>query len=358
MTAALLALVSLARAGEGVPDRDGDGLPDRSDPCPLHAAGKEASYLPPGTALPEGVCPDGQPFQRVGVDTHLVGASRAGVGPTEDSGPCPTAGPDVPAAVASSAPPPAPDVAGGTSPSTRVAPRTSLFSGQGTPWTIGAGNGAVGLFRPLTVGLGERADLTVGTTAVVGLLAPHVAYKRLAAEEGHVGWGWEVEAGVPTYGWRQFQTGFLQPIRADQVVPLAVVVGASPMVGWRDERRVFAAGMRLRVGVPLEEGDVTAQDLVWLDPALAPLTEGCSLQAWGRGDWLPTPGWQLTAQGRVEVAGGPEFQGKLFALRGIGNHVAAGLGVAGAVARETYGWTVPVVVPLQVTPTLDVQGRW
>ena len=348
MTAALLALVSLARAGEGVPDRDGDGLPDASDPCPLHAAGKEATYLPPGTALPAGVCPDGTPFQRVGVMTESPAAvaqrEASGGGVTEGGGP-----PSVPS-VAQPAP-----AAPSAAPS---APTNTLFSGQGTPWTIGAGNGAVGLFRPLTVGLGARADLTVGTTAVVGLLAPHVAYKRLASEEGHVAYGWEVEAGVPTYGWRQFQTGFLQPIRSDQEVPLAVVVGASPMIGWRDESRVFAAGMRLRVGVPFEEGDVTAQDLVWLDPALAPLTEGCSLQAWGRADWLPTPGWQLTAQGRVELAGGPELQGKLFALRGIGNHVAAGLGVAGAIARETYGWTVPVVVPLQVTPTLDVQGRW
>ena len=153
MTAALLALVSLARAGEGIPDRDGDGLPDASDPCPLHTAGKEATYLPPGTALPEGVCPDGTPFRRVGVMTEgpaavastLKDGTKAGVGPTEDSGPCPTAGPDVPAAVASSTPPPAPDVAGGPSPSTPVAPTNTLFSGQGTPWTIGAGNGAVGL---------------------------------------------------------------------------------------------------------------------------------------------------------------------------------------------------------------------
>ncbi len=353
MTAALLALVSLARAGEGIPDRDGDGLPDTSYPCPLHVAGKEATYLPPGTALPEGVCPDGTPFQRVGVMTEPPAAVASTLEAGTEGGSPPPSVTTPPVSTtstetATTAPSPAPV----------VAPTNTLFSGQGTPWTIGAGNGAVGLFRPLTVGLGARGDLTVGTTAVVGLLAPHVAYKRLASEEGHVAMGWEVEAGVPTYGWRQFQTGFLQPIRSDQEVPLAVVVGASPMIGWRDESRVFAAGMRLRVGVPFEEGDVTAQDLVWLDPALAPITEGCSLQAWGRADWLPTPGWQLTAQGRVELAGGPELQGKLFALRGIGNHVAAGLGVAGAIARETYGWTVPVVVPLQVTPTLDVQGRW
>ena len=103
---------------------------------------------------------------------------------------------------------------------------------------------------------------------------------------------------------------------------------------------------------------MTAQDLVWLDPAMAPITEGWSLQPYFRADWLPKPRWQLSAQGRVEVAGGPELQAKVFALRALGPHLAAGVGASGAIAYETYGWNLPAAVPLQLLPTVDVQARW
>jgi hypothetical protein len=233
-----------------------------------------------------------------------------------------------------------------------------LFSGQGTPWTVGAGNGAVGIARPLTLGVGERTDVTVNTTLGVALLAPTASVKRTLAQGNAHALAVAVEAGVPTFAWRQFQTGFLQPIRSDQVVPLAAVVGATGLAGWRNESLVVSAGLRVRAGIPLEDGDVTAQDLVWLDPALAPISEGWSLQPTVRVDWLPTPRWQLTAQGRAEVAGGPELQGKLDALWAASSHVALGVGVNGAIAREGFGWSVPAMVPLAVTPTVDVQARW
>jgi hypothetical protein len=233
-----------------------------------------------------------------------------------------------------------------------------LFSGQGTPWTVGAGNGAVGIARPLTLGVGERTDVTVNTTLGVALLAPTASVKRTLAQGNAHALAVAVEAGVPTFAWRQFQTGFLQPIRSDQVVPLAAVVGATGLAGWRNESVVVSAGLRVRAGIPLEDGDVTAQDLVWLDPALAPISEGWSLQPTVRVDWLPTPRWQLTAQGRAEVAGGPELQGKLDALWTASSHVALGVGVNGAIAREGFGWSVPAMVPLAVTPTVDVQARW
>jgi hypothetical protein len=240
-----------------------------------------------------------------------------------------------------------------------IAPAGGAFTGAGTPWTVGAGNGAVGLFRPLTVGLGADDEVTVGTTLGVGLLAPRVEWKHaLAARPAGVdGLAVTAELGVPTWGMRQFQTGFLQPIRADQTVPVAVVAGGSVIGGWRAGDHAVSAGLRARVGLA-GEGDVTAQDLVWLDPAIAPVTEGWSLQPWVRADWVPAPAWHLGAQVRAEVAGGVEVQARVAAERALGSHVVVGLGAAGALAREPWGWNVPLVVPLQLLPTFDVQARW
>lgn len=57
------------------------------------------------------------------------------------------------------------------------------------------------------------------------------------------------------------------------------------------------------------------------------------------------------------MVAGPELSGRLFALRGIGDHWAIGVGVAGATAREPYGWS-PATLGLSVMPELDVQARW
>jgi hypothetical protein len=235
---------------------------------------------------------------------------------------------------------------------------SDLFTGQFTPWTIGAKDGAVGLFRPLSLGIGETADVTVGTSLVVGLIAPHVEFKQRLLGGNDRALAITAELGYPTVGLQQFQTGFLQPIRADQTVPQALVPGVGAIVGKRSDHLVMSAGLRVRVGVPFTEGDVTSQDLVWLDPAIAPITEGWSLQPFARVDWLPTRGWQLSAQGRVEFAGGPELSGRVFVLRALGAHLAVGAGASGAIARESYGWNLPAAVPLQLVPTADVQARW
>ena len=334
----MITLLSLLAAPAFAGDRDGDGLDDARDPCPDHAAGHEAEQVPPDVALPEHVCPDGTAWRRVGVDE----AAQSGGSTMEAHAPVVAA-------------PVAPAVTPGAGPSSH---RPRLFSGQGTPWTIGAGNGAVGLGRPLTVGVGEVTDVTIGTTLVVALLAPSVQVKRTLHDDGARAFALTGEASVPTWGFRQLQTGFLQPILADQTVPMAGVLGLTGLAGWRREDLVVSAGLRLRAGVPLEDGTVTEQDAAWLDPALAPLSEGWSLQPLARVDWLPSPSWQLSAQGRVEVAGGLELQGKFGALRSVGDHVALGLGVNGAVARETWGWSVPAALLQQVYPTADVQARW
>lgn len=230
-----------------------------------------------------------------------------------------------------------------------------LFSGVNTPWTIGRGNGAVGLFRPLTIGLGDRAE--IGTAGLVSLIAPRVEGKYTVWTGPHAALAVTGEVGVPTLGLRQVQTGFVQLIAGDQTVPWAAVAGVGILGGWRNESLVVSGGARVRVGVPFEEHDLESQDLVWFDPLIAPIAEGWSLQPTVRVDWVPGPYWDFSAQARAEVVAGPELSGRLFALRGLGDHVAIGVGVAGATAREPYGWS-PATLGLSVMPELDVQARW
>ena len=232
-----------------------------------------------------------------------------------------------------------------------------LFSGVGTPWTIGARNGAIGLFRPFAFGLGEKTELE--SSGRWSLLAPHLGVKRtLLTTDGGFAFSATFEVGVPTFGLRLLQTSFLQPINAEQEIPWAVVPGLDLMGGWRNDHLVLSVGVRARFGIPFGENELTPQDLAWLDPMIAPLSYGWSLQPHLRVDWLPTPAWVLTAAGKVEIAGGPDFEGKLFVLRGIGDYLAAGVGVAGAMDKYRDGYPDKPVAFLNVVPLFDVQTRW
>jgi hypothetical protein len=272
--------------------------------------------------------------------------------PEAPSSPAPE--PPAPASPAPEAPAPAaPAVT--TATLAAAASNSPLFSGVNTPWTIGRGNGAVGLFRPLTIGLGDRAE--IGTAGLVSLIAPRVEGKYTVWTGEHAALAVTGEVGVPTLGLRQVQTGFVQLIAGDQTVPWAAVAGVGVLGGWRNESLVVSGGARVRVGVPFEEHDLESQDLVWFDPLIAPIAEGWSLQPLVRVDWVPGPYWDISAQARAELVAGPELSGRLFALRGLGDHVAIGVGIAGASAREPYGWS-PATLGVSVMPELDVQARW
>lgn len=239
-----------------------------------------------------------------------------------------------------------------------------LFSGQNTPWTIGARNGAIGLGRPLTWGYGDRTDVTIDGRWF--LVAPQAEVKRTVWEKDGWAVGAMVGAGVPTFGLRQLQTGFLQLVAGDQTIPWVIVPTATVLGGRRYDDLVVSARVQARFGIPVTEGDLQFQDLAWFDPLIAPIVNGWALEIGARADWLPNDKWVLTADARVELSGGPDLAGKLFALRSLGNYVAVGAGVAGAWEKYSYGYpdwddaTVPQPpVPfVNVVPLVDVQTRW
>lgn len=245
-----------------------------------------------------------------------------------------------------------------------LAGESPLHSGVQTPWTIGAGNGAFGLFRPLSVGLGDKTE--VGSNGLGTFLAPEVYAKRTVWENESCALAVTGSVGYPGFGLGMLQTGFLQLIAGDQEIPATGVVGVGALAGWRNDHWVVSARVRTRFGIPFEEGTMRFQDHAWFDPYIAPVASGWSVQPGVRVDWLPTEGWVLSGDGRVELSGGPDFGGKLFALRALGSHVAVGAGIAGAYEKYGYGypdWDPETRAPApaifkDVTPLLDVQGRW
>lgn len=231
-----------------------------------------------------------------------------------------------------------------------------LHTGIQTPWTIGAQNGTVGLFRPVTVGIGERFE--VGTAGLVALIAPRVEGKGTIWSDGSTAFAATAELGMPTFGLRQLQTGFLQLVNAEQTIPITLVPGLGAIAGWRNDALVVSLGVEARAGIPLGESTLTPQDLEWFDPMITPLTEGWSAQAHLRVDWLPTSVWVVTAQARVELAGGPDLGGKIFVLRGLGSHMAVGAGFAGASERLSADVRPTPVFLLNAVPLVDLQFRW
>ncbi|MFT5459427.1 MAG: hypothetical protein ACI9K2_005938, partial [Myxococcota bacterium] len=106
-----------------------------------------------------------------------------------------------------------------------------LFSGMNTPHTIGERNGAVGLFRPATVGLGDDWEVQVNGFGV--FLGPQVDVKHtLISGEDGVAFALGGELAVPRPMAGLLQTGPLQVIAGDQDIRWTAVPGVSAFVGW------------------------------------------------------------------------------------------------------------------------------
>ncbi|MDP6931750.1 MAG: hypothetical protein QGG40_02495 [Myxococcota bacterium] len=237
----------------------------------------------------------------------------------------------------------------------RAATSEDLYSGTGSPWTIGDQAWSVGVFRPLTVGLDERTE--VSTTGLVSLVSPRLVAKRRVWSSTRWALAMQAGLGVPTAGLRLLQ-GSVVSSDPDQQVPWALVAGAGPVLGWRHDRMVVSLGVYGRVGVPLGEGELDPTDMAWLDPMLAPLVEGWSLTPRIGVDWLPSERWVLSLDSRLQWGGGPDWNTRLFALRQLGIHTALGAGLG--LARETFttGPRDEWIWLQDVVPLVDFQVRY
>ncbi len=228
-----------------------------------------------------------------------------------------------------------------------AAEEAPLYSGAATPWTLPAGRGTIGVFRPVSYGLGERVE--VSTTGLLSLLAPRLELKHTALSSEHVGLGLRALVGVPTYGLRLSQ-GML--IKSNIEIPFTVVAGAGAVLGWRRGDWNLSLASTVRMAIP--PTSMEPLDLGWgFDPMIAPVTEGhCWLNRLVL-DWHPGEDWVLSAEAGVQLGGGPDWRGRLFALRRLGARTALGAGYWATYEKRTDDEYHPNTAPLA-----DFQYRW
>lgn len=219
----------------------------------------------------------------------------------------------------------------------------------GHPFTLARGEAVFGLFRPATVGLSDRVDVTVPGLAT--LVAPRVDAKVEVWSGERVGVAVRGAVGIPSGGLALLRstatvlsTDPLQRVGFGAVVDLGVIGGV------REGRLHSSLGVAVRAGG--STGSLQPQGVWWLDPMLAPLTEGPVVRVRWVADLRVTDRVQLTGDVAHQVfSGGPDTSVRGLALLAPSERVAFGLGWA--LALET----MPGGVDTFGMPLLDLQVR-
>lgn len=215
------------------------------------------------------------------------------------------------------------------------------------PFSLESGEIQTSGFDGTRWGLGEGRELITG--GVTSLVSPELMVKQTLIEQDGFALAVSAGAGFPTPGLR-LAHGMWFP--GDVEIPPALIGAAGLSVAYSARTVTLAAALHGRFAF-LGGGSLGVMDHVWLDPYMAPLTEGWSLGTRMRFSWLPASGgWELIADGVAQWPAGPDLDGRLLVYRGLGEHWAAGLGLAGALESQTHGMGVRAV------PVLDLKGRF
>lgn len=216
--------------------------------------------------------------------------------------------------------------------------------------TVAPGEGSVGLFSPLVLGLDRQMDLTVANSILLG--APHVRLTRGLTNNDAIDVALTSSLGVPTVGLMAIQGTVLSTDPTQSVGPaITGSLGALVDVGTRPLRGHF--GVEGRMGVHGADWGLTSPGWFWLDPMLAPLTEGPILDVRLGLDWWPLQRIGLHADRVLHAGGiGPDWHSRLLARWQLHPRwmVAGGL----AVAQERFEdrWDT------QWQPVVDLRVGW
>ena len=231
----------------------------------------------------------------------------------------------------------------------------SLSNGLGDPFnegvvqplTLAPGEFQTSVFDGARLGLEGGRGLTTG--GVSSLVSPELMLTQQVFEEGSFAVAVSGGLGFPTPGLRLAQ-GLWFPGNVD--IPPAVV-GAAGISAAVSSRTFTVAGAVHGRSALIGGGRLAVLDHAWLDPYLAPLTEGWSLGTRLRLSWLPVSGgWEFIADGIAQWPAGPDLQGRLLVYRGLTEHWAIGMGVAAALESHTYG------MGRHSAPLLDFKGQF
>ena len=203
----------------------------------------------------------------------------------------------------------------------------SLDTGAGTARTLGQADGrfAFGVFRPWSLALGERTELS--TTGLIGtFIAPRLDVKQQLARTEDSALALVAGVAVPMTSLR-LSKGWLYP--DDAVIPFSAIGKLGILASVELDRLRVTAGADLRVGATAGPSSLSRRDLFFFDWAMAPLQEGpvtstLKLQL----DYHPTDRWLVTAELATQLVGTrPQYLGRVFGLWGFSGWGALGAGV-------------------------------
>ena len=228
----------------------------------------------------------------------------------------------------------------------------ALYTGAGSPFVIGKGHGAVGLFRPLTIGLSDKTQLK--TTGLESLVSPQVDIKHQIWEGSDAGVSVIGGLGIPTLGLKLIQ-GTVLSSDPNQTVTFASVFKLGAVAGVRQGAFRFSAGLEARAAAKAGQWGLESPGWFWLDPMLAPLTEGPVARTRVVVDCYPDNApVGLTLETWVQIGGiGPDLESRLFGEWAPGRHVSLGLGLAAGSERFERGRDSQLWTGL-----FDLRFRW
>ena len=147
-----------------------------------------------------------------------------------------------------------------------------IRTGDGTGFVIGKGHGAVGVFRPLSLGVGEKTE--IGTTGLVSLIAPRILIKQELTDSDDFSVAGFGSVGFPAGGiWAMRTVGILT---TDPTVksPFPVTASAGVAGGIRANALDVGLSVEGRFGVTPGSWTLDEPGMWFLDPMMAPLTAG------------------------------------------------------------------------------------
>ena len=233
---------------------------------------------------------------------------------------------------------------------------TPLRTGSHTPFVIGSGHAAAGVFRPITLGVGERTDLRA-KNGILTLFSPHIQVKQQLTEGDGIGFAVRGGLGIPMGGLFLLNgAGFTS---SDPTVKtgVAFTADAALLTGYRSD--VFDIGLSVEGRFGVRGSSWTLQDpgMFLLDPALAPLIHGPQLRPRLIVEVFPQFGERpllgFTADWMTQIgSGGPDSSLRMLASYAISRRVVLAAGEV--IATETR----PDGNKTFASPIADLQLRW
>ncbi len=231
-----------------------------------------------------------------------------------------------------------------------------LRTGSHTPFVIGKGHAAAGLFRPISLGVSEQTDLRA-KNGLLTLVSPHLQVKHQLTEGDGLGFAVRGGLGVASGGlFLLKQAGVLS---ADPTVKtgMAATADVAILTGYRSDVVDIGLSVEGRLGLRGSSWSHHSPGLFLADPALAPLTSGPQLRPRLIVEVFPQIGKRpllgLTADWMTQIgADGPDSSLRMLASYALSRRFVLAAGEIVAVESRPDGNKAFAM------SLIDAQLRW